>query len=99
LGIVLITIASRSVLGHTQPPIQWVPGSLSLGVNWPGREADHLYKSSAEVKECAELNLPSPNIPSWRRAQLKHRVRSVAHQTRSEHTTLGMSETNERMKL
>jgi hypothetical protein len=29
------------VLGPTQPPIQWVPGSLSSGVKRPGREADH----------------------------------------------------------
>jgi hypothetical protein len=35
----------------TQPPIQWVPGTLSLGVKWPGREADHSPPSSAEVKE------------------------------------------------
>jgi hypothetical protein len=28
----------------------WVPGDLSLGVKWPGREADH-SPSSAEVKE------------------------------------------------
>jgi hypothetical protein len=31
--------------------IQWVPGSLSLGVKRPGREADHSPPSSAEVKE------------------------------------------------
>jgi hypothetical protein len=37
-------------LGPTQPPIQWVPGALSLGVKWPGREADHSPPSSAEVK-------------------------------------------------
>jgi hypothetical protein len=36
--------------GPTQPPIQWVPGALSLGVKWPGREADHPPPSSA-VKE------------------------------------------------
>jgi hypothetical protein len=24
-----------------QPPIQWVPGTLSPGVKWLGREADH----------------------------------------------------------
>jgi len=24
-----------------QPPIQWVPGALPLGVERPGREADH----------------------------------------------------------
>jgi hypothetical protein len=38
-------------LGPTQPPIQWVPGALSLGVEWPGREADLLPPTSAEVKE------------------------------------------------
>jgi len=38
-------------LGPTQPPIQWVPGSVSLGVKRPGREADHSPPSSAEIKE------------------------------------------------
>jgi len=37
--------------GPTQPPIQWVPGHLSLGVKWPGRETDQSPPSSAEVKE------------------------------------------------
>jgi hypothetical protein len=50
LGIFLLTTASRMALGPTQPPIQWVPGALSLGVKRPGREADHLPPSSAEVK-------------------------------------------------
>jgi hypothetical protein len=49
-----------SVLGPTQPPIQWVPGALSLGVKWPGREADHSLPYNAEVKECVELYLCSP---------------------------------------
>jgi hypothetical protein len=31
LGIFLFTIASRMALGPTQPPIQWIPGALSLG--------------------------------------------------------------------
>jgi hypothetical protein len=30
LGIFLFTTASRTALGLTQPPIQWVPGALSL---------------------------------------------------------------------
>jgi hypothetical protein len=47
---VLFTTASRTALGPTQPPIQWVPGSLSLGVKRPGREADHSPPSSAEVE-------------------------------------------------
>jgi hypothetical protein len=46
----LLTTASRTALGPTQPPIQWVLGALSL-VKRPGREADHSLASSAEVKE------------------------------------------------
>jgi hypothetical protein len=68
LGILLFTTASRTALGPTQPPIQWVPGALSLGVKRLGREADHSPPSSAEVKECVELYLHSPNTPSWRGA-------------------------------
>jgi len=51
LGIFLFTTASRTALGLTQPPIQWVTGALSLGVKRPEREADHSPPSSAEVKE------------------------------------------------
>jgi hypothetical protein len=60
LGIFLFTTASRTALGPTQPPIQWVLGSLSLGIKRPGRAADHSRPSSAEVKECVELYLHSP---------------------------------------
>jgi hypothetical protein len=59
LGIFFTTV-SRTALGPTQPPIQWVPGALSLGVKRPGRETDHSPPSSAEVKECQELYLHSP---------------------------------------
>jgi hypothetical protein len=59
LGIFLFTTASRTVLGPTQPPIQWVPGAFSLGVKRPRREADHSPTSSTEVKECVELYLHS----------------------------------------
>jgi hypothetical protein len=48
LGIFFL---SRMALGPTLPPIQWVPGALSLGVKRPGREADHLPPSSAKVEE------------------------------------------------
>jgi len=51
LGIFLFTTASRRGLRPTQPPIQWIPGSLSLNVKWSGREADHSPPPSAEVKE------------------------------------------------
>jgi hypothetical protein len=59
------------VLGPNQPPVQWVPGALSLSVKRPGRDADHSPPSSAEFKECVELYPHSPNTTSWRGAQLK----------------------------
>jgi hypothetical protein len=68
LVIFLFTTASRTALGPIQPPNQWVPEDLSLGVKRPGREADHSPPSSAEVKEWVELYLHSPNTPSWRGA-------------------------------
>jgi hypothetical protein len=71
LGIFIFTTTSRMALGPAQPPIQWILGALSLGVKWPGHEADHSPPSSAEVKECVELYLHSPNMPSWHGAQLK----------------------------
>jgi hypothetical protein len=71
MGIFLFTTASRPASGPTQAPIQWVPGALSLGVKWPGSEADHSLPSSAEVEEWVELYLHSPNTPLWRGARLK----------------------------
>jgi hypothetical protein len=65
------TTASRKALGPIQPPIQWVPGALSLGVKRPGREADHYPPSSSEIKEWPELYLHSTNTPSWWCAWLK----------------------------
>jgi hypothetical protein len=50
LGIFLFTTASRMALGPTQPPIQCIPGALSLRVKQLGHEADHQPPSSAEVK-------------------------------------------------
>jgi hypothetical protein len=34
-GIFLFATASRTALAFTQPPMQWVPGALSLGVKRP----------------------------------------------------------------
>jgi hypothetical protein len=39
----------------------------------PAVKLDHSSPSSAEVKELVELYLHSPDTPSWRGAQLKHR--------------------------
>jgi hypothetical protein len=70
----------------TQPPIQGIPGALSLGVKRSGRETDHWPPSSAEVKEWVELYLHSPSTPPWRGAQLKHRDNFTF--TISEHISL-----------
>jgi hypothetical protein len=59
LGIFLFTTASRTALGTSQPPIQWVPENLYLGVKRPGLEADHSPPSGAEFKECVDLYLRS----------------------------------------
>jgi hypothetical protein len=64
LGIFLFTTGSVTALGHTQLPIQWVPGALSLGVKWPGREADRSPPSSAEVNMWSYTSTPS--MSSWR---------------------------------
>jgi hypothetical protein len=68
-----LTTVSRMALGPTQPLIQRVPGALSLRVKRPGRETDHSPTSTAEVKECVELYLDSPNTPSWRGAQINNK--------------------------
>jgi hypothetical protein len=47
----LFSTSSRSALGSTQPRIQWVTEVLSLGVKWPGREANRSPLASAEVKK------------------------------------------------
>jgi hypothetical protein len=57
LGIFLFT-ASRTALGPIQPPIQWVPGVLSLGEKRPEREADNSPPSSAEVKNAWSYTSP-----------------------------------------
>jgi hypothetical protein len=48
--VFLISTSSRLVLGPTQPPVQRVQGSLSLGVKRLGREADHSPLTSAKVE-------------------------------------------------
>jgi hypothetical protein len=75
---------SRSLEFFSSPPRPerlWDPPSLLSdgylrsfpGVKRPVREADYSPPSSAEVKECVELYLQSPNTPSWCGVQLKHR--------------------------
>jgi len=48
LGIFLFTSVHRMALGPTQPPVQQIPGDLSLGVKQLGHEDDHSPSSSSE---------------------------------------------------
>jgi hypothetical protein len=52
--------SSRPISGPTQPPIQWVRGALSLGIKWPGNEADNSTPASAEVKKMWIYTLSLP---------------------------------------
>jgi hypothetical protein len=62
--IFLLSIISRSSLGLTQPPVQWLPISLSPGLKRQGRKADHSPPSSVEVKNCGAI--PAlPHTFSW----------------------------------
>jgi hypothetical protein len=45
------SMSSRPVLRSTQPPIQWVPGTLSPEVKRQGHEADHSPPASTDVKK------------------------------------------------
>jgi len=75
LGIFRFTTASRPAVFPIQPPNQWVPGTVSLGVKRPGHEADHSLPSSAEVKIAwSYTSAPQYAFMAWcsvKRAQRK----------------------------
>jgi hypothetical protein len=53
---------SKLALGPAQPPVQWIPLTVSFGLKWQGCEADHSLPSSAEVKNGGALPpLPHPH--------------------------------------
>jgi hypothetical protein len=62
-GTFLLSTTPRPALGPTQPPIQWLPSGLSVGIKRTGREAGHSLPSRAEVKNV--WGLVFPNTPSW----------------------------------
>jgi hypothetical protein len=73
IGLKHVVPIWEEALWPTQPPIQWVPGALFLGIKLPVREADHsphLVSRSVSV----ELYFHSPNTPSWRGDQLKKKA-------------------------
>jgi len=54
--------ASRPALGSTQPPIQWVTGTLTVGLKGTEREADHSPPSSVEVNNAWRYTSTPPYI-------------------------------------
>jgi hypothetical protein len=56
--------------GSEAHPVSYPMGTSGIfpGSKAAGREADHTPPFSAEVKECTEQYLHSPNTPSWRGA-------------------------------
>jgi hypothetical protein len=70
VGTENFTFHHRVQNGSGAHPASYPTGTRSSfpGVKWPGCEADHSPPSSAEVKECVELNFYSPSKNSWLRA-------------------------------
>jgi hypothetical protein len=58
----LVSTSFRPTLGPTQPHIEWVPGTFTLGVKRPGREADHSPPTSVEVKKTWVYISTSPYV-------------------------------------
>jgi len=59
LNFFSLATASRLAARPNQPPIQWIPRSVSSELKRQWREDDHLPPSSAEVKKNVELYLRS----------------------------------------
>jgi hypothetical protein len=69
LGYIMLSfgrIWGSTGVWDTQPPIQWVPGTLSLGVKRSRREADHSSPSNAEVKNAwSYTSIPQYAFMAW----------------------------------
>jgi hypothetical protein len=64
--ICFIFVTSRSALGHTGSPVQWVPGAVSPEVKQQKREVDHSTPtnagSSRSVKATTQQLMPTLRI-------------------------------------
>jgi hypothetical protein len=66
LGISHFTTAFRMALEPTQPPIQLVPGALSLGVKWPGvKLPTHLHVVPWSKNEWSYTSTPQHALMAW----------------------------------
>jgi len=60
-----MTFDLRPALESVHSPIQWVPGTLFLGVKWQGREADHSPPSCAVVRNAWNYTFTPQYIMAW----------------------------------
>jgi hypothetical protein len=72
----LFQLINALMLGPTQPPIQEVPGAISLGIKRPGLEADHSSPSSTEVNNAWSYTSTPPIrlhgvVVSYKKAQVQ----------------------------
>lgn len=51
----------KLILGSTQPPVQWVNGSFSLGIEWPWGEDNHWCPSSTKIQNALSFTGTLPN--------------------------------------
>jgi hypothetical protein len=68
-GIFLFTTASRTALKPTQPPVQWVPGALSLGV----KLTTHLHLVSRSKNAWSYTSNPQYALMAWHSVKKQHR--------------------------
>jgi len=60
-GIFLFATMFRPALELTQPPIQWIPGTLSPGAKQLGHNADHSPPSRPRLRMCGAIP-PFPHM-------------------------------------
>jgi len=78
--IYLFTTTSRPGLGPIHPPVQWVPGALSLVVKRKFCEADHSSISSAGVKNAWSYKYTPPIVfMAWCLVNYRILLQGVAH--------------------
>jgi len=66
LGIFLFTIMSITALEPTQPPIQWVPGTLSLGLKRPCVNlTTHLHLVPSLKNDWSSTSTPQYAFMAW----------------------------------
>jgi hypothetical protein len=64
---ILFYMSSRPALVSTQPPIQWVQGALSTGVNSKGVNLTGYFQLVPRSRKYGPMH-PLPHAPSWRSA-------------------------------